>query len=238
MWCIINLMQRIYDSKIFQYLALPVIVLIVYIGLIFLYKFSGLPPAEEIIASAKNYYEIYGYWVVFIAALVEGALLINWYLPGGVVVLLGVVLSRESDINIFIVLALIVLGFFTTAVINYGFGRFGWYHVFLKLGLEKPLEKVKSKVKDKGLNVLFTTYIHPNFGALAATASGILRLPFYRFCLYSFVSIFLWNSMWATVFYYFGGGLLKHLNLIIIFGGVFVYFMFLKSFKEHRVDVP
>lgn len=231
-------MQQLFEKKLFRYLALPAIVIILYIGLIYLYKLTGLPASEEIIASAQKYYESYGYWVVLVGAIAEGALFVNWYLPGSIVVALGAVFARTAGLNIFFMLFLVIVGFFLTALFNYALGRFGWYHVFLKLGLKGPLEKVQSKVEDKGLKILFTTYVHPNFGALAATAAGILRLSFWKFFLYSLVSIAVWNSIWTTLFYYFGSGLLRHVNLVIIIGGVFVYFMLIKSLKGDKVNIP
>lgn len=132
-------------------------------------------------------------------------------------------------------LFLVVVGFFLTALFNYVLGRYGWYHILLKFGLRKPLEVAKSKLEAKGLRILFTTYIHPNFGALSATAAGILHLSFWRFFLYSLVSIIIWNSIWTIIFYYFGTALLNHVNILIVVGGIFVYFMFLifiKGFKK------
>ena len=225
-------------QKFFQYAALAIIVLVFYLILIFLYKKLGLPSPEEIIAFTQKYYEKYGYSVVLIGALAEGALFINWYLPGSIVVALGVVFAKQAGLSVLLVLALVILGFFITALLNYALGRFGWYHVFLKLGLQTPLEKVQSKVKDKGLKILFTTYVHPNFGALAATASGILRLPFAKFFLYSLISISVWNSFWTIIFYYFGSALINHVNLLIIVAGIFIYFMLVKSFKEQKVNIP
>src|SRR3989344_6840803 len=226
------------NKKIFLYIALLVIVLALYFGLIYLLKYLGFPSSEEIIAFTQKYYETYGYSVVLVGALAEGALLINWYLPGSIVVALGVVFAKQAGLNIFLMLGLVVLGFFLTALFNYALGRFGWYHVLLKLGLQTPLEKMQSKVADKGLKILFTTYVHPNFGALAATAAGILRLPFAKFFLYSLISIAVWNSFWTIIFYYFGSALLNHLNFLIIIGGIFIYFMLVKGFKEQKVNIP
>ncbi len=175
---------------------------------------------------------------MLVGALVEGILFFNWYFPGSIVVALGVVFARQADLNVFLMLAFIILGFFITALINYALGRFGWYHVFLKLGLKGPLEKVQSKVESKGLKILFTTYIHPNFGALAATASGILRLPFRTFFAYSLLAIIIWNSLWTLVFYWFGAALLNHMNLLIIGAGIFIYFMLVKSFKQAKISLP
>jgi membrane-associated protein len=224
------------QKKLFQYVAIPALAVVFYFGLILIYRALNLPTPEEIIAWATKYYELYGYWVVLIGALAEGALFINWYLPGSVVVALGVVFAKEAHLNVFLMLAMVILGFYITALINYALGRFGWYHVFLKLGLKEPLEKVETKLKDKGVRVLFTTYIHPNFGALAATAAGVLKFDFLKFALYSFVSIVLWNSFWTAVFYYFGSELLKHINLLVVVGAVLVYIIFFKSFRKKEAE--
>ena len=181
---------------------------------------------------AQKYYEQYGYLVVLVGALAEGTLFVNWYLPGSIVVAMGAVFARTAGLNIFLMLLMVVIGFYATALLNYALGRFGWYHIFIKLGLKQPLEKVQAKIADKGLKILFTTYVHPNFGALAATSAGILRMNFYKFALYAFLAIGLWNSFWTAIFYWFGAGLLKHINLVVIAGGIFVYLMFLKTFKE------
>ena len=231
-------MEQPFKRKYFLYLVLPVIVLVVYISLVFILRKIGLPTPEEIIAFTQGYYETYGYWVVLVGAVAEGALFINWYLPGSIVVALGVVFAKASGLSVLFVLFLIIVGFFLTAILNYALGRFGWYHIFLKLGLKTPLEKVQAKIIDKGLNILFTTYIHPNFGSLAATAAGILRLPFFKFVLYSLISITVWNSLWTILFYYFGPALLNHINLLIIAGGVFIYFTLLKNFKDEKVYIP
>jgi len=63
-------------------------------------------------------------------------------------------------------------------------------------------------------------------------------MDFYKFALYSFVAIILWNSFWTAVFYWFGAELLNHINLLIIAGGIFIYIMFVKSFKEKLKGEP
>src|SRR3989344_8542150 len=228
-------------QKIIQYVAIPILAVGFYLLIIFIYRKLGLPSPETIISWAQNYYEQYGYWVVLVGALAEGALFINWYLPGSIVVALGAVFARQSGMNIFLMLLMVIIGFYSTALLNYALGRFGWYHVFMKLGLKKPLENVQAKIKDKGLTILFTTYVHPNFGALAATAAGILRFNFLKFALYAFIPILLWNIFWTIIFYYFGVVLLKHVYLVSVVAAVFIYFMFMKSFKKQSeipINVP
>ncbi|OGJ02508.1 hypothetical protein A3G06_02835 [Candidatus Nomurabacteria bacterium RIFCSPLOWO2_12_FULL_46_14] len=227
-------------KKFFRYASIPALIAIGYLGFVLVWRSLGLPDTKEIIALAENYYEQYGYYTVLVGALIEGALFVNWYLPGSVVVALGVVLSRSAGLNVFLVLFLIILGFYLTALLNYALGRFGWYHVFLRLGLEKPLEKFKIQMEDKGPRILFSTYIHPNFGALSSTAAGILRVNFFKFALMALPPIIVWNTFWAGVFYFFGNALLDHLSLLIVVAGTLIYIMLfgkLKKPKEH-LNIP
>src|SRR3989344_1930314 len=106
-------------KKFFRYASIPALIAIGYLGFVLVWRSLGLPDTKEIIALAENYYEQYGYYTVLVGALIEGALFVNWYLPGSVVVALGVVLSRSAGLNVFLVLFLIILGFYLTALLNY-----------------------------------------------------------------------------------------------------------------------
>ncbi|OGI82673.1 hypothetical protein A3I95_01785 [Candidatus Nomurabacteria bacterium RIFCSPLOWO2_02_FULL_44_12] len=225
-------------KKFFRYIGVLLVIVAAYLIFLFTYNLLGLPKPEEIIKFTTVYYEKYGYWVVLLGAIGEGLLLINWYFPGSIVVALGVVIAREAGLDVPFMLLLVIFGFFLTAIFNYVLGRFGWYHVLLKFGLRAPLEKVQTKIGEKGLKILFTTYVHPNFGALAATAAGILHLSFLKFALYSLISITIWNTLWTILFYHFGSILLNHVNILILVGAIFVYFMFRHSFKESPVNIP
>lgn len=157
---------------------MPLILFFLFGIFVGLYKYLNLPSAEKIVVLTKKYYDVYGLWVVFFGALTEGLLLVNWYVPGSIVVVFEVIFARPDPVKATITVGLIILGFFLTSLLNYGLGKYGWYKIFLKLGLKNPLEKIKYKVENKGLAIIFSTYFHPNLGALTATSAGILNLPF------------------------------------------------------------
>lgn len=207
-------MTRLYGAL--RVIALPLSLLIAFGLFVVLYRLLNLPSPDSLLAIAESSYAHYGYWVVFIGALAEGMLVANWYLPGSGVIVFGVVISAKGSLNVLMVLALVVLGFWITSVINYGLGRYGWYHLLLRFGLREPLERMRQRVHGIGLRIVFATYFHPNVGALAAASCGILRLPFIRFNVYSLAALLIWNSLWTAVVYLVGPKMLRVLNVWLI----------------------
>lgn len=206
-------------KEFFRYAIVPISLLIIMLLVIPVSKILNLPSEEELILKTRNFYLEYGYLVVFIAAIIEGALFINWYLPGSVVIVLGVVFAKEASLNVVLVVAFITLGFLLTTILNYFLGSFGWYRLFMKLGLRAPVDKARQKMEKYGLPVIFGTYFHPNMGALTATSAGILKLPFVKFFLYSLIALIIWNTLWGIAVYFSGTVILKTLsNWTIIFG--------------------
>src|SRR3989344_176386 len=104
-------------------ILLPVGILVIFALFVVGYKLLNLPDKAEVIASAESYYVQYGYTTVFVGALAEGMLFLNWYLPGSIVAVLGVVFAKNNDLNIYFMVSLIILAFFTTSLINYALGR-------------------------------------------------------------------------------------------------------------------
>ncbi len=196
-----------------RHAAVPLVIFALFVAFMVVYHLLDLPSADEELVLAKQYYAEYGYWVVFLAALAEGTLFINWYLPGSVVAAFGVAFAAQIGLNVVFVVALIILGFFITSVINYALGRFGWYHLFLKLGLSGPLEKIKARTERKGLAIIFSTYFHPNVGALTATSAGILKFSFPKFCAYSLAALVVWDTAWSILTVFVGPPILNILSI-------------------------
>lgn len=201
---------------VLRYIAAPLILLLLYLLFILTYRGLGLPSAEEIIQLAQQYYAQYGYLVVFIGALLEGLLAVNWYLPGSTVIVLGVVYSQQAGLNIGVLVGIVVLGFLLTMVIDYWLGYLGWYRLMLRLGLGKALNNLKPKVEKHGVSVVLVTYVHPNLGAVTATMCGILRIPFAKFVLYSLVALVAWNTAWAIIVYLLGPAILNLLSTWLV----------------------
>ncbi len=218
-----------------RYALAPIILLIIFSAFIVLYNLFRLPPPSELIEIVKRYYlEHNPYLVVFLGALVEGLLFINWYLPGSIIIVLGVIFARDSGFSVLVVVFLIILGFLLTSIANYFLGKYGWYRLFLKLGLREPLEKAKARTERYGLPIVFSTYFHPNVGALTATSAGILGLPFAKFLRYSTFALIVWNVLWGLLVYFIGPAALKLMStwVIILVLAVWLTWLSLKYYKN------
>ena len=221
---------------ILRYAAVPLTLLVLSILFVAIYQFLGLPSSEELVQLARDYHSRYGHEIVFLAAIAEGLLVVNWYLPGSFVIVLGVTLSHGMPLDALILVILVISGFFLTSLINYAMGRYAWYRFLLFLGLRSPLEKMKQRVDRHGLPIIFSTYFHPNIGALTALSCGILRLSFWKFTAYSALALVIWNLLWGTIVYLAGPVLLNLLNIwiIIVMIGLWVLIAVVRSLWRPR----
>ncbi|PIZ70639.1 hypothetical protein COY07_06360 [Candidatus Peregrinibacteria bacterium CG_4_10_14_0_2_um_filter_43_11] len=224
-----------------KYVIVPVVILAIFAIVAIIYHLFNLPSYAEMKEWIKDAFAIHGYSVVFLGALAEGILLANWYLPGSVVMVMGVVFAKSNGMNPILVIGLIILGFLITTVFNYALGRYGWYRLLLKFGLRDAIERTKKRVKKQGLKIIFVTYFHPNVGALTATCAGILKLPFQRFFIYSLSALISWNVLWGMVVYISGPAIVeivnfKNLLLILLAWVVVLLFQFIRM--QQRKTIP
>ena len=195
-------------------IALPLLVLCLFLAFSFFYNLLGLPSSTELIHLSESYFRRYGYFVVFIGAFLEATPVANFYLPGSAIIILAVAFSRDGTLNPVAVVATASVAFLLAYVMNWFSGVHGWYRLLLKFGLAGPLEKTRNGVMQHGSNKwLWLSYIHPNFGALTAIVFGTLRVPFSSFFINSLGAIIFWNSIWGFVAYYGSEQILQFLDM-------------------------
>lgn len=185
-------------------LALPGVLLITMIAFVAVYRVLGLPSPEEFIAIAKHFYDDYGIIVVFLAAVIEGILGVNWYLPGSAIVALGVILSAGDPFGAVVVVLVASMGFLVAYIFDYFIGKLAWYSFLSWLGIDAPLRRMRRKLEEKGPQILLSASIHPNIGALAATSAGILKVQVWKFIMVITVGILFWNTIWGILVYFIG----------------------------------
>ena len=208
------------------YAAFPITLLVLLGIFLTVYQLFDLPSYNEILAFAQAQYEIHGYWVVFIAALAEGFLLINWFFPGSVVVIMGTLFATQGDQSIALTVSLIMIGFFIMTIVNFYMGKYGWYKIFLKFGLEKEIDRMRQRIEKHGMNILVLSYVHPHVGSLTATAAGILQINTKTFIKYSLAAFAFWATIWVIMVYIAGEQILSLINfenlLIIMAAWIFI----------------
>jgi membrane protein DedA with SNARE-associated domain len=223
-----NIKQRKSSEKSFSWLQiLPFFVIVGYIVAIFLIK-GRLPTPEDLINTIREWYMLYGNYLVFIAALLEATFLLGLYVPGSTVILFGAALSKSGAIGLPGVLILADVGLILGYTLNYFLGKYGWYHVLSKFGLEGGIQEAKEKIHKYGKGAFFVGYIFPNSGAFLSTAAGVMKVPFWQFFLYSVLSQTFWIVVWGSVAYFLGSFFvdlfMKYFGYMIL--GIFgIYFV-------------
>ena len=191
-------------EKTFSFLQLlPFLIIVIYVAAIFLIK-GRLPTPEDLINTIREWYVLYGNYLIFFAALLEATFLLGLYVPGSTVILFGAALSKSGAIGLPSVLFLANVGLLMGYTINYFLGKYGWYHVLSKFGLDKGLDEAKEKLQKHGGKAIFVGYIFPNGGAFLSTAAGVMKMPFGKFFLYSVLAQTFWIVVWGGVAYFIG----------------------------------
>lgn len=176
-----------------------IISVVVGIGLLVLMRLVATP--EEIVSNLTNWYEQYGYWVIFISALVEGIFVVNLYFPGSTAILLGGALSSQNELSAILLVLLIILGFFIAYTFNYFLGKFGLYRLLLRFGYKDSIEGTRQSLVLKGPKMMLVSFFHPNVGSVVTTGAGIINMPIRQFLLWCFISLVIWDTIWGIIVY-------------------------------------
>jgi membrane protein DedA with SNARE-associated domain len=200
-------------KALFQKIKVPILVC-AFFGVVFLlWRLFNLPSEDELVSLARNYFQHYGVVTVFFAAIIEGALFAGWYAPGGLVIFLGVILSRSPLQAVASVVATI-LGFIIAYTLNFFIGKYGWYKALFKLGVRKSLEKASTSFEKYGFRAIYLSYWEPNLASLISTAAGIAKAPFKKFFIVSGIATIFWAIFWGSITYICGQKILNYLGII------------------------
>src|ERR1044072_1515771 len=96
--------------------AFPLAVLAVFGLLYAIWRALDLPPEETLAQIAKTYLDRYGVVIVLVSAYLEGLLLIGWYFPGNLVVVLALILAAGEPSRFVTIAAIAGAGLFSAYV--------------------------------------------------------------------------------------------------------------------------
>jgi len=196
-------------KEILKLSTIPLVLMGIYLSMIFLWKLFSFPPPEELVIIVSSYFEKYGLLIVFIAALIEGVLLIGQYFPGGFIIFLGVISAAGNVLRAVNVILVVSLAFLISYYVNYLIGKYGWYKLFSKFGLKQSIDNSKKRLLKHGLKAVLFSYWEPNLASITATAAGILQLSARKFILYSMFGILIWSTFWGVLIFNIGEAALK-----------------------------
>ncbi len=180
-----------------------------------IWKILDLPSEEETILIVTAWLSEYGLFIALIGSIIETLLFIGFYFPGSVIIFLSVALSPDPLQAVKAVLA-VSLGMLIGYSINYVLGKYGWYKVFLKLGMRGGIENAKIKMEKSDFRYIFYTYWNPGLGSFTSTAAGVLRMNYSRLLLLMILAVAIWNTFWGVLVYSLGESALALLDFTIV----------------------
>lgn len=216
--------------------ALPLLILLSLVIFIIVYRLLGLPPSMALVDIARKSLDEYGYPIAFAAAFIETIPPVNLYFPGSVVIVVAVSHSRTGALNPFLVLGLIEAAFIICYSLNYLVGRFGLHWFLVRCGLGPAIERSKLRISQRGMFWLWISCWHPNFGAIASVASGILSVPFIRFFSNMAFAVVLWNALFGSIAYFGSKNIMKLLDLrwLLVVVLLWIVWIIVKGMKSTK----
>ena len=202
----------------------PLIFFLLYIAIMLVIR-QQVPASSEIVESLRIPYERYGYYLIFAGGVLEGLFLVGFYVPGSTVMLLGAALSAQGILSLPLVVLAGTSGLMLSYTVDYVLGRYGWHYIFSRFGMQEEMNETKEKLEKHHIKSFLLGYISPGSASFVATASGVVKVPFVRFFLLSFLSQSVWGMMWGTIAFRAGIPLvefmLKNVFFVVILLGIF-----------------
>jgi membrane protein DedA with SNARE-associated domain len=173
----------------------------------------------------------YGYIVLFFSLMLE---LIIIPIPNEALMSYVGVLAFQGKMNLVLAIFSAGLGGIIGATISYWIGYklggpfFKKYGHYIHMGPEK-LAKMEIWYTKYGKVLLIVSYIIPGIRHVASIVSGVIKLPFRSFAVFSYIGVFLWASTFLFLGYSLGpkwdqyqGEIKKWLILASIVAGIVV----------------
>ncbi len=208
---------------ILKLLAIPLTIILLYVLLALFERIFHFSSRDMFLGFLMKQFDRHGYWLVFVAALIEGFFIIGNWFPGGVVIFLGVISAGQDIKRVVIVVSLVCIAFLISYYLNYLVGKYGWYKLFVGLKLKESLEKAQKRVEKQAFNAIILSYWEPNIASVTATAAGILFLPLKKFLPYSLFAIVMWNTAWGMLVHKLGERALKLTGKKYIIGALLIW---------------
>ena len=216
-------MHYIKPALIFRLLVVPLTIICSYLLLALFEHILNFSSRDMFLGFLMRQFDRHGYWLVFVAALIEGFFIIGNWFPGGVVIFLGVISAGNDIKRVIIVVSLVCLAFFISYYLNYLVGKYGWYKLFVSLKLKESLDRAQKRLQKQAFNAIILSYWEPNIASVTATAAGILFLPLKKFLPYSAFAIVMWNTAWGVLVHTLGERALKLTGKKYIIGALLIW---------------
>ncbi len=208
-------------------LLIPVALFVSYAVAFFIIR-GSVPTGQELINDFSSIYARFGYYIIFISALLEALVVLNFFVPGLLGMSMGALFARTGHTQLSLVILTASLGLIIGYNIDFLLGRFGFSKVIRKIGYGRLIDIAHQKLTAYKNRSLLIGFIYPNIAAFLSFVAGTTKHSFTVFFLLSIIGTLFWVSLWAALIYLSGDIFLKLFTnyfyiLIIVTGGAFFF---------------
>lgn len=159
----------------------------------------GLPSTGELTELARAFFDNYGLYALYVAAVIESLFVLSLYFPGSFVVILAILVSDRSLLALGSIVLIGWLSVLSATVVNYWLGKEGFYRALLFLGSQRAIGNMQESLQKHGKLTVFFSGIHPNILAIANICLGIARVGLSRALFLTAMSIAFWLPLQVYV---------------------------------------
>jgi len=168
-------------------------------------------PFHELIKLFGEFYDQYGYLVVFLGTLGENTAVLGLLLPGNSLALLGAAYARLGTLNLGWVILLASLGTILGYHFDYFIGRFVLVSVAnrwsasrfgRRIRLAGRLRLARALLKKHGGKAILISHLAGHLRSFVALSAGMSHMPYLRFLGFEVVAATLWNTTFCLLGYF------------------------------------
>lgn len=168
-------------------------------------------PLDQWIKLLADFYNQYGYLIVFLSTVGENTALLGFLLPGNSLALLAAFYAREGTLNLGWVIFFATLGTIIGYHIDYLLGRFilsraasGWSasRFGRRLRLAGRLRLARMFLKKHGGKAILASHLSGTLRSFVALSAGTTRINYLRFLGYELIAALLWNTTYCLLGYF------------------------------------
>ncbi len=192
---------------------------------------------SETLSLVLKYFQIYGYYFLFLVLLLENTIVVGLLVPGETVLLAASFLSYQGYFDLERVLIIAALGATIGNNIGYIFGRVGGRPLIERFGAyvgvsPKTVRAAEEYFTKHGGKTVFIGRFASGIRVFVSLLAGASHMNYSRFFVYTLAAVITWTVLIGSIGFFFGSSwgtiltILKRLGwftLIILVVFVFLY---------------
>ncbi len=178
---------------------------------------------QQLLELLLQFFDSYGYYVVFIGAFLENTLFVGLVIPGEVILLLAAFVASQGRFNVAAVAVLAFAGAFIASNIGYLVGRRGGRPFIERYGerlgiSRRRIEAAERYFDEHGHHTVFVTRFTAGIKNFVPALAGASRMNYFIFLGYLTAGLIIWVVALSALGFFFGSNFSLLVRIVRAFG--------------------